>query len=60
MRRRKPGRPTSTGSASVPPVFYRVSAEQHAELKAEGRASRPRLTPNAVAKQRAFAPEEKP
>ena len=48
------GRPVSTGSAGVPPVFYRVSAEQHAELKAEGRASKPRLTANAVAKARAF------
>lgn len=51
---RGPGHPVTTGSAGVPPVFYRVSAAQHAELKAEGRSSRPRLTPNAVAKRRAF------
>lgn len=63
MSKRKPthggarpnaGRPKSTGMASTPPVHYRVSAEQHAELKAEGRASRPRRTVNQVAKDRAF------
>ena len=53
-KKRGPGHPTTTGSASVPPVVYRVSAEQHAELKAEGRKSKPRLGPNAVAKRRAF------
>jgi len=57
-RLRKVGHPTTTGSASVPPVFYRVSAEQHAELRAEGRKSKPQLGPNAVAKRRAFP--EKP
>lgn len=53
-KRKGPGHPVTTGSAGVPPVFYRVSSAQYAELKAEGRASRPRLTPNAVAKRRAF------
>jgi hypothetical protein len=46
------GHPVTTGSASTPPVFYRVSAAQHAELVAEGK--RRKMTPNAVAKQRAF------
>jgi hypothetical protein len=61
-KKRGPGHPITTGSASTPPVFYRVSAEQHAELKAEGRASKPRRTPNAVAKERAFpmTPHRKP
>jgi len=53
-KKRGPGHPITTGSASTPPVFYRVSAGQHAELKAEGRASRPRRTVNQVAKERAF------
>ena len=53
-KKRGPGHPVTTGSASVPAIFYRVSAEQYAELKAEGRASKPRRTPNAVAKERAF------
>ena len=53
-RRPNAGRPSSTGMASTPPIHYRVSAAQYAELKAEGRASKPRLTPNAVAKARAF------
>ena len=49
------GRPKSTGMASTPPVHYRVSAEQHAELKAEGK--RRKLTVNQVAKLRAFPKE---
>jgi hypothetical protein len=48
------GRPKSTGMASTPPIHYRVSRAQYAELKAEGRASKPRLGVNAVAKLRAF------
>jgi hypothetical protein len=48
------GRPASTGMASTPPIHYRVSRAQYAELKAEGRTSKPRLTANAVAKRRAF------
>lgn len=57
MKRRKgPGHPTTTGSASVPPVFYRVSTEQRAELDTEGK--RRKLTGNQVAKLRAF-PERK-
>jgi hypothetical protein len=56
-KKRGPGHPVTTGSASTPPVFYRVSAEQHAELKAEGR--RRKLTVNQVAKLRAF-PKETP
>ena len=49
------GRPKgskTTGSASVPPVFYRVSTEQRQELDTEGK--RRGLTGNAVAKLRAF------
>ncbi len=51
-RKRGPGHPVTTGSASVKPVFYRVSAEQRRELDREGK--RRGLTGNAVAKQRAF------
>ena len=53
-KKRGPGHPVTTGSASTPPVFYRVSAEQHAELKTEARKSRPRRSVNQVAKDRAF------
>lgn len=59
-KKRGPGHPTTTGSASTPPVFYRVSAAQHAELVREGRRARPRLTANAVAKLRAFPQEPQP
>jgi hypothetical protein len=55
MKKRKPGHPVTTGSASTPPVFYRVSEDQHAELKAEGK--RRKLSPNQVAKLRAFKKE---
>lgn len=48
------GAPETTGMASTPPVHYRVSAEQRAELSAEGRRHVPRLTPSAAAKYRAF------
>ncbi len=51
------GRPPSTGSASVPPVFYRVSEDQRSELDKEG--ERRGLTGNQVAKLRAF-PVERP
>ena len=54
-RRRRgkgPGHPVTTGSASVPPVFYRVSSDQRAELDKEGK--RRRLTGNQVARLRAF------
>jgi hypothetical protein len=57
MKKRKPGHPITTGSASTPPVFYRVSEDQHAELKAEGK--RRKLSPNQVAKLRAF-PKDRP
>jgi len=54
MPRKKPGpgHPVTTGSASVPPVFYRVSEDQRAELDKEGK--RRGLTGNQVAKLRAF------
>jgi hypothetical protein len=54
LKKRGPGHPVTTGSAGVKPIFYRVSADQHAELKAEGRMSKPRRTVNQVAKDRAF------
>lgn len=57
-KKRKPGRPRTTGSASTPPVFYRVSASQHAELTAEGKKLRPKLTANLAAKRRAFPQKE--
>lgn len=53
-KKRGPGHPTTTKSASTPPVFYRVSADQHTELRTEGRMSKPRRTANQVAKDRAF------
>jgi hypothetical protein len=55
-RRKGPGHPITTRSASTPPVFYRVSADQHAELRREGRAQKPRITVNEAAKRRAFPP----
>jgi len=51
-RGRGPGHPVTTGSASVPPVFYRVSEKQRAELEKAGK--RRGLTGNAEAKRRAF------
>ena len=56
-KRRGPGHPVTTGMASTPPIHYRVSAEQHAELTAEGKKRRPRLSANQVAKLRAFPAE---
>lgn len=56
VKPRGPGRPVSTGSKSTTPVYYRVSAQQRAELEAEAR----RLGlkgPNEAAKRRAFPPE---
>ncbi len=55
-KKRGPGHPVTTGSSSAPPVFYRVSKEQRLELDKEGKAQRPRLTGNQVAKLRAFPP----
>jgi len=52
--KRHPGRPVTTGMTATPAIHYRVSAEQHAELEAEGRRRRPRLSPSQVAKLRAF------
>jgi hypothetical protein len=52
-RKRGPGHPVTTRSASTPPIFYRVSREQYDELTKEGRARKPRLSPNQVAKERA-------
>lgn len=51
-RRRRAGRPVSTGSAATPLVAYRVSAAQRAELAEEGRALG--ISPNEAAKRRAF------
>ena len=53
--RKNAGAPTTTGMASTPPVHFRVSAAQHAELVAEGRKAKPKkLSANAVAKKRTF------
>jgi hypothetical protein len=46
------GRPATTRSKSTPQIAYRVSAEQRAELEAEGK--RLGVGANAVAKLRAF------
>lgn len=51
-KKRGPGHPTTTGSASTPPVFYRVSEDQRHELDREGK--RRGLSGNQVAKLRAF------
>lgn len=56
-KRKGAGRPkgaVTTGMASTPPVHFRVSAAQHAELVAEGRKAKPKLSANAVAKKRTF------
>lgn len=53
----KRGRPVSSGSSSTPPVQYRVSSDQHRELRSE--AKRLRVTVNEAAKRRAFPPTEK-
>lgn len=50
--RENAGRPSTTGMASTPPIHYRVSADQYADLEAEGK--RRKLSPNMVAKLRAF------
>lgn len=52
--RRNAGRPISTGSTATRPVHYRVSAEQRAELDAEGK--RLGISADLVAKLRAFPP----
>jgi hypothetical protein len=53
VKKRGPGRPVSTGSDSTPPVTYRVSAAQRAELDRE--AKRLGLaSANEAAKLRAF------
>ena len=51
-KRPGPGHPVTTGSASTPPVFYRVSASQRRELDKEGK--RWGISGNLVAKLRAF------
>lgn len=55
MKTTKKGRPVTTRSKSTPLITYRVSAEQRAELEAEGK--RLGLGANAVAKLRAFPPK---
>lgn len=61
-KRKGAGRPkgaVTTGMASTPPVHFRVSAAQHAELVAEGCKAKPKkLSANAVAKVRCFPKEE--
>jgi hypothetical protein len=52
-KKRGPGHPITTGMASTPPIHFRVSASQHAELIREGRKAR--LSANQVAKRRCFA-----
>lgn len=47
-----PGHPVTTGMAATPPVHYRVTAAQRAELDREGK--RRGISGNAVAKLRAF------
>lgn len=60
MPRKKPGpgHPVTTGMADTPPIHYRVTSEQHAELEAEARRlpkyRGKRLSASAVAKRRAF------
>lgn len=51
-KKRGPGHPVTTGSASVPPVFYRVSKAERAALKQE--AKKMGMTINQVAKWRAL------
>lgn len=51
-KKRGPGHPVTTGSASTPPVFYRVSEKQRAELDRAG--ERRGISGNAEAKRRAF------
>jgi len=46
------GRPKSTGMTSTPPVHYRVSEKQRAELDKAG--ERRGISGNAEAKRRAF------
>lgn len=48
------GRPPTTGMASTPPIHFRVTADQHRELVAEGKKAKPRLSPSQVAKKRTF------
>ena len=55
-RKRGPGHPVTTGMASTPPIHFRVSAAQHAELTREGRKAR--LSANQVAKRRCFGTAE--
>lgn len=54
-KRENAGRPETTGMASTPPIHFRVSAEQYADLAKAGKKRKPRLSPNAEAKRRCFA-----
>lgn len=55
VKRKKPGpgHPVTTGMASTPPIHYRVSADQHADLTDAG--AKRGLSANGEAKRRAFA-----
>lgn len=52
------GRPkgaTTTGMTKVPPIHFRVSADQHTELTKAGAARKPVLSASGEAKRRTFA-----
>lgn len=57
-KRKGPGHPVTTGMAKTPPIHYRVTPEQHAELVAEARklpkVRRKYQSASAAAKLRAF------
>lgn len=46
------GAPETTGMAATPPIHYRVSAAQYADLEASG--AKRKLSVNMEAKRRAF------
>ena len=57
MPRKKPGpgRPVTTGMASTPPIHFRVTAAQHAELTKS--SVRRGLSASGEAKRRALSPK---
>lgn len=59
MPRKKPGpgRPVTTGMASTPPIHFRVTASQHAELTKSG--ARRGLSASGEAKRRTFARKDR-
>jgi hypothetical protein len=54
-KKRGPGRPVSTGAGATRPVRFRVSADQRAELDAEG--ARAGVSGDIAAKRRVFPME---